>query len=65
MSDSQKKKKKSQLKSSEISLGALAIISLRTPSLPINKIPNADVHATITAIATIKYIADIILSLLL
>lgn len=69
MSESQKLKQKSQLKSSEINLGALAIILSRTPSLPISKIPNADVHAIIAVIIAIntivKYIVGIILLLLL
>lgn len=64
MNDNQKLKQKSQLKSSEISLGAMVIILSRTPSLPINKIPNAEAHAIIAATATIKYIVGIILLLL-
>ena len=65
MSESQKLRQKSQLKSSEMSLGALAIIWLRTPSLPISRIPNADTHAIIIVIAIIKYIAGIALLLLM
>ena len=64
ISESQKLRQKSQLKSSEISFGALAIISSRTPSLPISKIPNADTHATIAVTAIIKYIVGIVLLLL-
>lgn len=64
ISENQKLRQKSQLKSSEMSFGALAIISLRTPSLPISKIPNADIHATIAAIAIIRYTVGIILLLL-
>lgn len=64
MSESQKLRQKSQLKSSEMSLGALAIIWSRTPSFPISKIPNADTHVITTAIAIIKYIVDITLLLL-
>ena len=60
ISESQKLKQKSQLKSSEMSLGALAIISSRTPSLPISKIPNAEMHAIIIT-SVIKCISDIIL----
>lgn len=64
MSESQKLRQKSQLKSSEISFGAFATISSRTPVLPINRMIKAEKHAVITAIAVIEYIVDIALWLL-
>ena len=63
ISDVQKLKQKSQSNNREISLGALVIISSRTPSFPISKIANAAakaIHIKAESIA-IKYTVDIIL----
>lgn len=63
ISDVQKLKQKSQSNNREISLGALAIISSRTPSFPISKISNAAAKAIYIKAESIviKYTVDIIL----
>lgn len=65
MSDVQKLKQKSQSNNLEISFGARAIISSRTPNFPISRIPNADAHAIIAAILITKYNVGIALLLLM
>jgi hypothetical protein len=63
ISDVQKLKQKSQSNNREISLGALVIISSRTPSFPISKIANAAAKVIYIKAESIviKYTVDIIL----
>lgn len=63
MTDVQKLRQKSHSNNLEISLGALVIISSRTPSFPISRIANAAIRAiyTVAKAIVIKYIVGIVL----